>query len=79
MENDNDFKEANTNEVVKFYYTMLKERQNWFMDRAGLRSKRIAVLVISNTAILLAIIIICYIINRLLIYAYVNNTVISIQ
>ena len=58
MENDNDFKEANTNEVVKFYYTVLKERQNWFMDRAGLRSKRIAVLVISNTAILLAIIII---------------------
>lgn len=54
----NDIKNPNTNELLKFYYTMLKERQSWLMSMSGKNLKKIAVLMLSNTAILMALIII---------------------
>lgn len=45
----------NTNKIVKFYYSILKERQNWLMSRAETGIKNMTALLLFNTAILLVI------------------------
>jgi len=43
---NNDIKEADTNEIAKFYYTILKERQNWLMGKMEIMLKSMTALII---------------------------------
>lgn len=47
----------NANKIGKFYYSLLKERQNWLMDKMEIGQKNMTALVLFNTAILLVILI----------------------
>jgi len=48
---NNDIKEADTNEIAKFYYTILKERQNWLMGKMEIMLKSMTALIIFDAVI----------------------------
>ena len=64
----NDIKNPNTYHLVKFYYNLLKQRQEWIVREISKKLKNITVLLLINTIILLAIIII-WLYNQSLFYS----------
>lgn len=53
---DDDIEMDNVNKIVKFYYSLLKERQDWLMSKVEIRLKNMTALLLFNAAILVVMI-----------------------
>lgn len=53
--NENNDIKSPINEVAKFYYNLLKQRQEWIVHEVSKKLKKMTVLLLINTVILLVI------------------------